>query len=365
MGRVGRTFILDFYDCQSGQQPDSGLTEKFLRSLVTPRQSSSLTDHSDTDKSTSKIICWAKGRSPSSEGEAQSDKERAEQQDDHEEQDRKRTHPRTSRNVWGREDGLESAADFQEPRLDETFLSPVLGRGRRPDQDTTNSFAGEAWRQQRRDAHDQCEYGLSVANSLHPYALAFRRLLCNRPPHENRRQTHLLGDTDVHGFAWEHARETMHRNAGSSSSDSSPRSQHDMVHFKTSTNPHPLNIAKVSNESQFMDRHVPHPIWTQSELQGLKTVSAATTCPCKILPCLLHFTALLVFRDDHPSPPLWGFCGGSHLLLRPKCNAGSHACPSPPSRRDLLWITRLLALVPVYIDSVVSIMNMPDTTDAP
>jgi hypothetical protein len=49
-----------------------------------------------------------------------------------------------------------------------------------------------------------------------------------------------------------------------------PTIKHDMVHFKTSTNPHPLNIAKVSNESQFMDRHVPHPIWTDSELQDLK-----------------------------------------------------------------------------------------------
>jgi hypothetical protein len=191
----------------------------------------------------------------------------------------------------------------------------------------------------------------------------FDACFVNRPPHENRRQAHLHGDTEAHGFAREHVRETMNRNAGTCSSDSLPRTQHDMVHFKTSTNPHPLNIAKVSNESQFMDRHVPHPIWTDSELQNLKIVSVATPRPCKILPRLSLYSTFGFPRCL--SPPLWGFAVDRTSSSGPSAMQGRmHALPHPPG--VIFWITRLLALVPVHvIQSSQSFIYKPDTTDAP
>lgn len=55
--------------------------------------------------------------------------------------------------------------------------------------------------------------------------------------------------------------------------------QHDMVHFKASPNQHPLNISKIPKDvsypetGDFIDRSVPHPIWTTAELEGVKSVS--------------------------------------------------------------------------------------------
>jgi hypothetical protein len=48
-----------------------------------------------------------------------------------------------------------------------------------------------------------------------------------------------------------------------------------MVHFKASTNPHPLGITKIEPhlKSQFTDRGVMHPIWSAEEIASVKKVS--------------------------------------------------------------------------------------------
>jgi hypothetical protein len=48
-----------------------------------------------------------------------------------------------------------------------------------------------------------------------------------------------------------------------------------MVHFKASTNPHPLGITKIEpdSKSKFTDRGVMHPIWSAEEIASVKKVS--------------------------------------------------------------------------------------------
>jgi hypothetical protein len=46
-----------------------------------------------------------------------------------------------------------------------------------------------------------------------------------------------------------------------------------MVHFKASTNPHPLGITKIEPDSKFTDRGVMHPIWSADEIVSVQKVS--------------------------------------------------------------------------------------------